>query len=123
MFKEVASGNRINMISHILGVFRHKVRIKLLFLQSLPQILRFVASLWRPISRPRDVARSFSSSWSGQNSTVCEFTIPRSSNFNGCVGKISGEEDRFHLPPMGFLPSETRLEIFFDFDLFSCSNK
>ena len=46
-----------------------------------------------------------------------------SSKFHGCVGRISGEEDRFHLPLMGFLPSETRLEILFDFDLFSGSKK
>ena len=38
-------------------------------------------------------------------------------------GKILGEEDRFRLPPMGFSPSETRLEIFFDFQLISCLNK
>ena len=44
--------------------------------------------------------------------------ITRSRNFHGSQEKISGEEDRFHLPPMGFLPSETRLEIFFDFELF-----
>ena len=49
--------------------------------------------------------------------------IPWSSNFHGSQGKILGEEDRFHLPPMGFLPSETRLEIFFDFELISCLNK
>ena len=57
--------------------------------------------------------------------TVLFFIVPdpRSSNFHGRKGKISGEEDRFHLPPMGFLPSETRLEIIFDFDLFSCSDK
>ena len=34
------------------------------------------------------------------------------------MGKILGEEDRFRLPPMGFSLSETRLEFFFDFELF-----
>ena len=48
---------------------------------------------------------------------------PIERNFHGSQEKISGEEDRFHLPPMGFLPSETRLEIFFDFELISCPNK
>ena len=47
--------------------------------------------------------------------------ITRSRNFHGCVGKILGEEDRFRLPPMGFSLSETRLEFFFDFELFSSS--
>ena len=50
-----------------------------------------------------------------------DMKITRSRNFHGCVGKILGEEDRFRLPPMGFSLSETRLEFFFDFELFSSS--
>ena len=55
------------------------------------------------------------------NLPLASMKIPWSSNFHGRKRKILGEEDRFHLPPMGFLPSETRLEIFFDFELFSSS--
>ena len=47
--------------------------------------------------------------------------ITRSRNFHGRKEKILGEEDRFRLPPMGFSLSETRLELFFDFELFSSS--
>ena len=47
----------------------------------------------------------------------------KSRTFHGWASKFLGEEDRFRLSPMGFLLSEPRLEIFFDFDLFSCLNE
>ena len=66
-------------------------------------------------------SRSRSSSpW---NLPLALMKITRSSNFHERKRKIPGGGGSTPAASMGFSLSETRLEIFFDFDLFSCSNK
>ena len=56
-----------------------------------------------------------------EHPTIAHENSLKSREFLWMGARVRGEADRFRLTPMGFSLSEPRLEIFFDFELFSSS--
>ena len=83
---------------------------------------KFGTERMKPLMLRMEGAKPLTARPNFERSTV-EANSLKSREFSWMGARVRGEADRFRLTPMGFSLSEPRLEIFFDFDLFSCLNE